>query len=194
MRDVKTWLIIGLTVVIVLLILFQPSKPDPERQIYIDSVKVLQSQKAEISSRFEDLRVYASNKAISDSVQLRAQEREITRLKVKASQARTPKVDTLILDNPELKVFVEAQDSVIHQQSVLIDTLKNQLRFERNVREQLVALHYDSDKISASLQELSEQRIVTLEKDLKKERRKGWFLKAVAIVGSVAAFIGGSQL
>lgn len=172
----------------------QSPPPDPAAAIYEDSVKVLKADKAIIAAQIERVIETSNYKAkVSDSL-LALKEKEITRLKVKASQARTPKVDTLILDNPELKVFVENQDSVIQEQGILIDTLKSQIRFEREVRESLMTMHYDADKITANLLELRSQRIVTLEKDLKKKNRGVKFWKAAAVALGVGGLLIGSSL
>lgn len=185
--------IVGLLIWIVVQTCSPPPEP-VEDTTYKDSVKVLKSQKAVISSRMKAIHEASILRQEMDSINLAQSLKEVARLKVKADKAVEAIPVRVLEENPEIMIAIVAKDSVITKQGQAIDSLKASLAFQIKVKNDLMSDHYNADKINAQLQEMAQVRIVKLEKDLKKEQRRGRLLKVVAIVGSVAAFIGGSQL
>lgn len=197
MIKVFDWKIIVILIILVLFVFRECSRPlpvDPSADIYADSIKELKSQKAQISSRMEAIHEASILRQERDSINLVQSLKEIARLKVKADKAVEAIPVRVLQENPEIMIAITAKDSVITKQGQAIDSLKASLAFQIQVKEDLMSDHYNADKINAQLQEMAQVRIVNLERDLKKERRRGRLLKVVAIVGSVAAFIGGSKL
>lgn len=185
--------IVGLLIWIVVQTCSPPPEP-VEDTTYKDSVKVLKSQKAVISSRMKAIHEASILRQEMDSINLAQTMQEIARLKVKADKA-VEAIPVRVLDeNPEIMVAIQAKDSVITKQGQAIDSLKASLAFQIQVKNDLMTDHYDADKINAQLQEMAQVRIIALEKDLKKERRRGR-LKAVLVpIVGVAGLLLGAQL
>lgn len=193
------YVIAGLALVVVLLILFQPSPPDLDQQreqAYKTEIAILKLEKDEISSRFDSVVRMSQHKGKSDSVRLSAKDKEIRGFKVKLSQLREQikeQVDTL----PEIKRFIALQDSVIEKQGEVIDTLKASVDFQVNAIKELGKIHVDSEKIADDMLTKCESRLQEVTEDYRKQVRKAKranrFLKAGAVVLGVGGFLLGSQ-
>lgn len=192
MKDVRTWLIIGLAAVIVLLILFQPSKPDEQDTRKYDSlIRVAREGEAKAKEQSE-LRKAAEQKTIQTK-------KSYDSLK-KSSVAQIayyrahPKVIEIIREVPIIDSAFRAYDSAIVIRDDRIVELSGELyncqkmasNAEENFQATLQAQHGANDELVEDNQDLK--------KDLRKERKRGRGWKALAVVGTVLGFIGGSQL
>lgn len=186
--------IIALLIWIVVQTCTAPDKYDSAAEIYKDSVKVLKSEKAIISSRLQAKEKASIDRQKNDSLNIALSLKEITRLKVKANKAVEDIPVRVIEENPEIMIAIQAKDSVITKQGEAIDSLQASLAFQIQVKDDLMTDHYNAAKIDAQLQEMAQVRIVELEKDLKKEKRKGKFKAVLIPIVGVAALLLGAQL
>lgn len=186
------WVIIGLAAVIVLMILFDRD-PEPNTQPWKDTIAQKEVEIQSLAKQNQSL----LNKLKEDSIR-EASERssflgQINGLKSRLAKQRV-KIDTVILENPEVARYVELADSTIQAQEIRIDTLESNLS----------GLRVDLGKLTANFQEqikLHEQKFAAsqemnqeLEKDLKKKKRGIKWLKAGAVAGTIAGFVLGSNL
>lgn len=190
-KDVVYLAIIVVLLVIVAVLTCQSPPPDSAAAIYADSIKELKSQKAVISSRIDSVLDMSRNKEVDDSVKLAASLKEIARLKVNANKAVETIPVRVIEENPEIMIAIQAKDSVITKQGTVIDSLQASLAFQIQVKDDLMTDHYNAAKIDAQLQEMAQIRIIALEKDLRKERRKGRLAKVLIPIALVGGFLLG---
>jgi hypothetical protein len=187
------WVIIGMALVIIALILFQPKKPEvditpfeiqiAEQNLIIDSLA--KSNRATIKRIQEDSIIQAEERASFLE--------RYTRLKGKLGQQRV-RIDTVIRENPEVARYVELADSTIQVQGERIDTL------ERNLSD----LRVDMSKVVSNLNQQiaatqvkfeNEKKIADTYRDENRKIRRGnRLLKAGAVVIAVGSFFLGSQL
>lgn len=196
------WVIIGLVAVIVALILFWPDSKPNQREIereqaYQTQIAILRSDSANSAHRIDSIKQKAEDSLQSVNVQLRAKESENRVLRINLSKSRK-QVQHLIDSIPELKTFVGQQDSLIQNQDEQIEILRGGLYnlgrdFNALVGEQEINARISSDMLLACEQRHSD--IMDLKnRELKKAKRgsRGW--KVGAVVGTVGAFLLGSQL
>lgn len=129
-------------------------------------------------------------KATSDSARFY---REITVKNQQLAKKRI-KIDTLILENPNLASYMQTADSVFAMMRERIDTLEADKQFQEGLFSQMI---YIKDKQIANLEIVSSQKdivIKDLEKQARKKRRGNRLLKIGVIALPVLALIGGSQL
>lgn len=191
------WKIIVILIILAIFVFRECSRPlpvDPDTVIYKDSVKVLKSEKAIISARIEANEKASIARQKRDSLNLALSLKEIVRLKAKANQAVRNIPVKVIEENPEIMIAIVAKDSVINKQGQTIDSLQASLAFQIQVKDDLMSDHYDEAKINMQLQEMAEVRIVKLENDLRKEKRKGKFRAIMMPIIGVGALLVGSQL
>lgn len=128
------------------------------------------------------------------NVVVKAQDKRITVLVKQAARQRTPKVDTLILDNPDLKSFVDTQTEIIQEQRVQIDTLKSVIAFQRKLNEDLINAEFVEDKIEAQMAIEASVRISDLERSAKKRERKSKLRGILVPVALIGGFLFGASL
>lgn len=178
-----------------LVYVFWPEKEDfsERKQQYETEIAILKVEKAHISSRFDSIAKASKDKGKSDSLKIARQDSKIQGLE-KLSKERRVKVETIIEDNPDLLSFVETQQEVITELKVQVDTLKASVAFHQKVNDELVQTHEAEERIDQQLHEKKDNRIVELEKEVKKQRRGKLVAKILVPVVAVASFLAGSQL
>jgi hypothetical protein len=192
--DAKVWIILGMAAIILLMVLFDEDPPAVDLAPYKREVAILKADRQEEQARFKEIVQKSNTRIKKDSIAINAKDKRIAVLEIKARQARTPKVDTLILNNPDLELFVNTQDSIIQVKQELIDTLKSALDFQIQVKEDLVQNHEAEARISKRIEGEQDKVIAKLEKAVKKKTNGNKFWKSVAVAGTVGAFILGSGL
>lgn len=190
---VKDWVIIGLTLVIISLIIFDKDTPESDKQAYIDSLRFLKAKERDIIAQEVRIIQASKDKAKNDSAKLALKDKEIQALKGRSVKTRVI-IQHIIDTIPDLRVFVAQQDSIIQIQGITIDTLKASVEFQRKLFDDLVISHNTERDISKRIEDEQEEYIQKLEKQVKKAKRANRWLKATAVVGSVGAFLLGSQL
>jgi DNA repair exonuclease SbcCD ATPase subunit len=190
-----SWIIVlALLALVVYLILTRPPSHDDNKAAYLDTLRFLKLKEASIIAQERSIIKRSNDKAESDRAKLEAHDREIQALEFKLRQKRTPRVDTLILDNPELASFVDTQQEIITELKEQVDTLKSALQFREKLFDDLVTSHNAERDISERIGREQDNRIVNLEKKVKKSKRASRWLKAAAITGTIAGLFLGSQL
>lgn len=182
MIKVFDWKIIVILIILVLFVFRECSRPlpvDPSADIYADSIKELKSQKAFKAAQFDSVSTVANVLVKEKDSLVAALSKEIGGKKVKASKAVEAIPIRVLEENPSVGQALTLLHGVIKDQETLIDTLQSQLAFERNVREQLVALHYDEGKINTNMMEMCEIERIRLqdmnERLQRKAKGKGLF-------------------
>lgn len=191
----KLWYVIfGLVAVIVLLILLQP-KPDNSKESALrDSLWVKEKRIRQLTWLNKELQkdmLQDSIKASESEAKFRASstadKREI------ASLRANPKVVEVLKDNPSVDSLVREQEALIVKQDQYIDTL------QQNFKELQVNVNKLTDNFNETLK-LERERFDAqelLSKEYKQQNRKlrrgNKLLKVAGLVGTVGAFILGSQ-
>jgi len=125
-----------------------------------------------------------------------AKDKEIGLLKAKAITQRK-NIQPLIDSIPELKVFIQTQDSIILVTEAKVVELNAALATQTAFIKELQTIIIDKDKIQAQMFTASEQRLTnveqTLERHDKRAKRTAKTLKIVAIVGLIGGFFIGNQ-
>lgn len=195
----STWVIVGLVFIILIFIMRDCSRPSEEKEAdrkkqYETEVAILKAEKSEIQSRQDSAVKRYKDKLEVDSINLRAQESKIQALDRKAVQQRTPRVETLIIDNPELLSFVTTQQEIITELKVEVDTLKAQAQFQRKLNEDLIIAEFQEDRAEQQMFIEQARRVDELGKQVKKKERKSRLAKILVPVAAVAGLLFGSQL
>lgn len=196
------WYLIGfLLLIIVLMIIFWPSPGPSDSQIqreqaYQTQVAILEVEKRDINARVDSLLKATRNIVKTDSVKLRARDKEINQLKARLSQAR-PEIQPMLDSIPKLKEFVSRQDSVIFIQDSTIVSLRESLyEIGKNVsllEDELVKARDIEDRISQECEARKNELLSENQKMEKKYRRKVKVWQVVSVVGFVGAFLLGSK-
>lgn len=174
----QTWVILGLTVIVILGIIFWPKPTDEGKRAYEDTLKSLRQEKAVIQSMQEaTIKGYIARVKI-DSSNVALQENKIQALERRGVIERV-KVETIIQENPDLLSFVNTQSEVIQELKVERDTLKSQLAFRDKMYTDLVSNEYIEDKIEDQMQLQASIRIADLEKQVKRRKSLAQILKGI---------------
>lgn len=193
MKNVQTWVIIGLVVLLVISILTRPTKEITDLTPYRTALAIADHQ---IDSLTKSNR--ATIKRIQEDSILQAEEKQAYQKSITGLQARLrnkrDRIDTLILESPALQEYVATADSVISFQSARIDSLeidKAELRVDiRAITENfLKQIEQHESKLKAT-----EQLADAYKRDSRKSKRANRWAKAGAVVLGVGGFLLGSQL
>lgn len=187
------WIIGALALVIIWLLLTRPDPPDNIKAQYEDTVRFLKAKEASIIAQEERIIQRSKDASLHDSLALASKEREIQALKGRTVKTRVI-VQHVIDSVPDLRLFVAQQDSIIQIQGTAIDTLKASVEFQRKLFDDLVVSHQAERDISQRIEDEQWQYIAKLEKQVKKTNRGQRWLRAAAVIGTIAGFLFGAQL
>jgi FtsZ-interacting cell division protein ZipA len=183
-----TLLVLSAIVIVILLLILWFNRGESERELqeqrkhFEDSLQhhINVQTRLKMEIRAEEHRDRARKRKDSISAETYRQENELIRAQLR--QARTERVEQLIEEEPELKLFVEYYDSLTAHQSMRIDTLE----IQRSVQEQMYNI------ITAKKDELIEAKeleneflraeIDKLYDQLRKEKRKTKRAKILAAI------------
>lgn len=191
--------ILVLGIIIIVFLLRDCARPSEQREadrkkMYETEIAILKVEKATVQLRQDSLvRTYKA-KVRSDSASVGALESKISQLEKKAAIQRTPLVDVLVQDNPELLAYVTTQQEVITELKVEIDTLKSQAQFQRKLNEDLIIAEFMENKIEQQMALESTRRIEDLEKQSRKKERKSRLKTMLIPAVAALTFLLGSQL
>lgn len=199
MKNLTNFIIAGLIVVIIIFIMRDCSRPGEEKDAerekqFKTSVAILEAEKREAKAVADSIISKQQSDTERIKVQLSAKDKEIKVLKVRLIKERTPKVDTLILNNPDLESFVNTQSEIIEELQIQSDTLKHALLNQEKYFMGLVVAHEQERKFSERLVTESLSRVDQLEKQAKKTKKGNRLLKALGVVGVAGAFVLGASL
>jgi len=197
-KDAKNYLIGALLLVTTGLIVFDRDKPESTGYVseYESKIQSLQRKDSIKGARIKEIFKASTNRAKWDSLKLIAKDKEIGLLKAKAITQRK-NIQPLIDSIPELKVFIQTQDSIILVTEAKVVELNAALASQTSFIKELQMIIIDKDKIQAQMFTACEQRLTnveqTLERHDKRAKRTAKTLKIVAVVGLVAGFFVGNQ-
>lgn len=193
-------LIAAIITIIVMLFLWPsggPSKEQIEREAqYARQAAIDQVEKNNAVARADSIQKSHVEYRDSVKVALSAKDKRIQVLSTRLTQQR-PVVQPILDSIPVLKQFVETQDSLIQTQDSTIQILQASAYRSAKEFDALSIAMVDERKISEKMIQDCEANREALKGDLEKatktEARKVKFWKAAAVVGTVGAFILGSQ-
>lgn len=186
--DAKTWIIVGLTLGIILLIIFRPAKPiDKNQKKQYDSVVSIWKGLADSAVKQSGAIVKDAFKRMErDSLAINAEKSKTAYWKGQALTKRVlaqPAIDS----NAIVKDFVASLDSVIVSQGITIDTLSKAYDRQKESFTQLSKVMVDERKIRELMFTTCSERVAKLQRDYEKEhKRKGVFKKIAGVLGVIA--------
>lgn len=181
------WIIVlALLALVVYLIITRPPTHDYNKAAYLDTLRFLKSKESSIIAQEARIIKRSNDRAASDSAKLATKDKEIQALKSRSIKTRVI-VQRVIDTIPDLRLFVDQQDSIILEQQEQVDTLKSALQFREKLFDDLVVSHNAERDISKRIEDEQGQYIQKLEKQVKKAKRGSRWLKA----GIVGAVVGG---
>lgn len=193
-KDIRTYLIAGLALAVVLLILFWPKKPETTQvKAARDSIQVYKAKEQAAIKAGEAIKKDLHDNKVKYSIAQEAFKREIRGLKKKAQEKRIV-IQQVIDTIPAVAEFIVLQDSIILADSIRI----LQLTMEKQVMEKgfnflLAEKQNECDALkgmNANLDYINNQQ----RKDLRKVRRGSRLLKISVVALPVAGLLLGSQL
>lgn len=193
MKDIKFIIIAVLTIAVVYLILSRPAPHDSNKAQYLDTLSFLRAKEASIIAQGQRIIKTYETRVEADSLKLAALDAQIRQAKAKVVIRRVfiePLADSI----PELRSFIQGQDSVILLQGQTIDTLKQSLAFSKQAFNDLITNHNAEESIEARIDLEQTERIADLEKQVRKTRRGSKLAKALIPIVGVAMFFLGSGL
>lgn len=197
-RDARTYIIIGLAFILIILLLKDCSRPSEQREAdkekeFKTAIAILEADKAEIQSKQEATVKRYVDKVKVDSINLGAQNARIQALQTKLTNHR-PKVIEKIQTDTAVLSYVNTLEEVIAEIQVQNDTLKSQIQFQRKINEDLILLEAVEDRVEADLTLQTSVRIADLERNAKKRERKSKLKTVLIPVVAVAGLLIGAQL
>jgi chromosome segregation ATPase len=186
--DLKTWAIIGLALIIVLMILFR--KPAERTDLTPYKVEIAHQQL--VIDSLTKSRSSLNRKIQEDSI-LQAEEKQVFQKSITGLQARLQvkrvRIDTLWQTSPALREYVATADSVISFQSARIDSLESdKAELRVNIRE--ITANFEA-QLSATQVKLkaTEDLAAAYKKEARKAKHLNRWLKAAIPVTAVGAFL-----
>lgn len=185
--DLKTWIIIGLLIGIVIIISFWP-KP-------VDTSEPFKREIVTLNSHIETLNQdRAKLRAEIDTIKLREVKIKVVyegRVKkmssVIADLRANPKVVKVLEENPTVDSLVQAQDSTIMLNQVRISGLEHSL-FQMQLNTEALQANFDQAmELELAKYDAAQKEIERLQKENRKERRKS---KLARVLVPVAAGLG----
>jgi chromosome segregation ATPase len=201
MRDIKTWIIVGLGIVIVLLLLFKKSPKSDNKPFERElasrehQIRVLGLQNQSLIDSIKSLdKKEAEEKAVFNA-KLEAKNREISKLRTKSAEQRK-EVQPLIDSFPPLRAHIDTMDSTV----AALDST-NRMKDVRiagleltngKLSLNITALQANFDEAmklrseQASIMEAENERLA---KEVKKQTRLTKLFQAISVIGPVAIAI-----
>lgn len=195
--DWKLWVIVVLTGVIVLLILFQP-KSQPN----LDKIKTLEIgiahadlEKKELKDKHEQDSTKSAQKIAELRDSLANEKRHGVKLTISLRDLKAkPEVIKIVQENPIIDTVFRYYDSLLigkDQELAIQDAIiKSQEVENKRITENFTA------RLKLTEEQYEKQKELTdiYKGQVRKEKGKVKLVKVVAVIGSVGAFILGSQL
>jgi hypothetical protein len=180
------YIILTLTALVVFLLLTRPTvtKEDNSKEIALTrQIDSITQSKTFLISELEKVKADArESKKVSDAT--------ISGLTKKLSTKKT-KIDTLLVENPALKEYVETAENLIQEQGNRISALEGMYgRLEQRAG-QLQANFEANLKAHQEREKLKDDRIADLEKKLKKKTFGNKLLKGLVVVVGVGGILLG---
>jgi hypothetical protein len=189
MKNVQTYIIIGLAIVIVLLLLFDKD-PEVDNSAYHREIAAQNEQIAALTTRLKektDKFKSDSVQAIKDSVE---HKKHVSKLESRISQLKANKRVVYIREQePSVDSLITVQDSMIVRSVERVASLEGELFA---LRQDMSKVFTDCEaRFQAQLEKenLHQAENERLAKEVKKERRAKKIFQALSVVGPVAVVL-----
>jgi hypothetical protein len=193
MRNVQTYIIIALTIIIVLLLLFDKD-PEVDNSAYHREIAAQNEQIAVLSAELHkkaDKFKSDSLQAIRDSVE---HKKHVSKLESRISQLKAnTRVVYIRQQEPSVDSLITVQDSMIIRSVERVASLEGELFA---LRQDMSKVFTDCEaRFQAQLEKdkLHQAENERLAKEVRKERRGKKWAQVIAVVGTVGAFLLGVQ-
>jgi hypothetical protein len=194
MRDVKTWIIVGLGIVIVVLLLFWPSYEPPDTTVFKREIAAQNKQIAVLSAELKK----KAEKFQSDSLRLAKDsvehKKHVSKLESRISQLKAnTRVVYIREQEPSIDSLITAQDSLIVRSVQRVAALEGEMFA---LRQDMSKVFTDCEsRFQAQLEKekLTEAENERLAKEVKKGRRKKKLAQILIPIVGVGAFLIGAQ-
>lgn len=192
--NLQTFLIAGLTVVVIILIMKDCQRPseekEAERKAQFEMADAInKADKKEAQARQDSIGKVWVDSLSKINVAVKAKDRRIEVLTQQVVKLRTPRIDTLLIDNPDLASYVDTLTEIVQEQKEQIDTLKAALEFTSQLYTQAQSEEFIEDRIENNMVQGFERRVAELEMSNKKKGRGNRFWKGLATVLGVAVVV-----
>ena len=202
MKDLKVYLILALAITVVILLLTRPN-PGPS-QASQDREKAYQTQNAILKvekdaavRKADSIRTSAIERARKDSIDLRASNAEISRLKANSRKKVAAIPVKAIEDYPEITEALEAKDSVITEldgQNALLSESNYATGKELTATlDQVEIVQRVGDEMLANCEKVRAEDNKEHEKQMKKQRFKTTLFKITTVLAGIGGILLGSQ-
>lgn len=193
--DLKTWIILALLIGIAILLSFWPSTTPDTSDVFKREIESLNTQIETLNTdRAKLIAQIDTVKARETKTKTTYESRVKKMSSVIADLRANPKVVKVLEENPTVDSLVQAQDSTIMLNQVRISGLEHSL-FQMQLNTEALQANFDQAmELERAKYDAAQKEIERLQKENRKERRKGK-LKAILIpVAGAVAFVLGSQL
>jgi len=183
------YIILALTAVVVFLLLTKPTAVDNNHAQEIEAqTRKIDSLERSNTGLLAELAKYK----VEFKVAKKASDSTISGLTRKLATKKT-KIDTLIVENPSLKEYVETADSLIQEQGNRITALEDMYgRLEQRAG-QLQSNFEANLKAHQEREKLKDDQIAALEKKLKKKTFGNKLLQGLVVVGTIGGILLGAS-
>lgn len=186
--DLKTWIILALLVGIAILFAFWPSTTPDTSEVFKREIESLNTQIETLNTdRAKLIAQIDTVKARETKTKTTYESRVKKMSSVIADLRANPKVVKVLEENPTVDSLVQAQDSTIMLNQVRISGLEHSL-FQMQLNTEALQANFDQAmELERAKYDASQKEIERLQKENRKERRKG---KLARVLVPVAAGLG----
>lgn len=193
--DLKTWIILALLAGIVILFALWPSTTPDTSEVFKreitslnNQIETLNQDRAFLRTKIDSITSHENRSKKLHSQHVAVLNSTIAKLK------RNPVVIKIREENPTVDSLVQAQDSTIMLNQVRISGLEHSL-FQMQLKTEALQANFDQAmELERAKYDASQKEIERLQKENRKERRKGKLKSILIPVAGAVAFVLGSQL
>jgi DNA repair exonuclease SbcCD ATPase subunit len=184
------WIILALIAIIAALILFDKDPPATDTTAFKQQIEKDRTVIRELQSELAETLARIKQDSLQQVSEAEAYRKDVDSLTSRIGQLkRSPRVITVLAENPEVEALVDQQDSLIVTQAARIDTLEVNLsdlridlaQVKRNFEGQIQAYE--------SIRESQTQIIAAQEKEIRRHKREKRAAIGAGIAGVLAALI-----
>lgn len=192
--DLKTWVIVGLGIVIALLLLFDKD-PEDDNAPLIAKIETREAAIHEMGRNYTALRTKMRQDSILYRDTIVSKQKEITQHKSNIKRLRSkPEVIEIVRLNPVIDTIFTYYDSVTTAQNFIIYSQEKQIaQMQVDINEMDRNFQF---RLNEQAKNFEDQKAISQDykKQLRKERRKGKLAKVLIPIVAVGAFLAGSSL
>ena len=190
--DLKFYIILGLLLALIISILTRPTKEIVDLKPYETAVAIADAKIKELTAQNSTLLNKVSKDSIRQAENRSLFIREISGLKSRLGKQRV-RIDTFLVQNPEVANYVATADSVIAFQSARIDSLESD-KAELRVDVREITSNFEAQLEAMRSKLKSTEEIAGVYKSqVRKEKTKVKVWRVATVVGIVGSLWIGSQ-